>query len=117
MRLNAFAPTFLLALVFIASKAMLAWPYLKSRRGPSWLIGASAQDLVSALIFGGMAALALRLTARRPRLHRAAWICVILVATVAAIYAVANVGVVLTLGYPLNARMFSLVNRVGDLRS
>src|SRR5438045_1537043 len=108
MRPNAFAPTLLLALVFIASKAMLAWPYLKSRKDPSWLIGASAQDLLAALIFGGIAALALRFTARRPRLHRVAWACVILVATVAAIYSLANVGVVLTLGYPLNARMFSL---------
>jgi lipoteichoic acid synthase len=117
MRLNAFAPTFLLALVFIASKAMLAWPYLKSRKDPSWLIGASAQDLLAALVFGAMAALALRFTARRPRLHRAAWVWVILVAAAAAIYSVANIGVVRTLGYPLNARMFSLVNRVGDLRS
>src|SRR5207248_11660939 len=60
MRPNAFAPTVLLALVFIASKAMLAWPYLKSRKDPSWLIGASAQDLLVALIFGAVAALVLR---------------------------------------------------------
>src|SRR5437899_11707344 len=107
MRPNAFAPTVLLALVFIASKAMLAWRYLKSRKDPSWLIGASAQDLLAALIFGAVAALVLRFTARRPRLHRAAWAGVILVATLAAIYSVGNVGVVLTLGYPLNVRMFS----------
>src|SRR5439155_18889068 len=117
MRPNAFAPTLLLALAFIASKAALAWPYLKSRKDPSWLIGASAQDVVAALIFGAVAALALRFTARRPRLHRLAWVCVVLVATVAAVYSVANIGVVLTLGYPLNARRFSLVNRAGDLRS
>src|SRR5438045_780266 len=106
MRRSALLPTFLLILTFVGAKSVLAWPFIHSLADLPKLIGISAEDIAVAILVGAIASIALRLTAARPKLHRAVWGAFILIATLAAIYAVANVGVFHAIGYPLNARMF-----------
>jgi arylsulfatase A-like enzyme len=115
-RRSAFAPALLLALIFVACKAASVWP-LTPRPTPSDLLMICAEDLAAALAFGLVAAIALRLSARRPALHRLAWRSTLTIGVIAALYAVVNVGVYRHLRQPLNLRLLSLVGNPADLSS
>jgi len=117
MRRSAFLPTLLLVLIFLGAKFVLARPFLHQFSDLCKFIAISAEDVAIAILSGVTAALALRLTADRRRLHQSVWITFLTIATLSAVYAVANVGVFHAIGYSLNARMFSLVGRFSDFRS
>jgi arylsulfatase A-like enzyme len=116
-RRPVFLPTLLLAIIFVAAKGVLVWRQFEAGPYFSTLVAVSAEDILFALALGGLAAVALRVTANRPRWQRASWYTFLGLCGLAGVYAVANVGVMRTLGYPLNARMFALAGRVKDLRS
>jgi arylsulfatase A-like enzyme len=116
-RRHVFLPTLLLAIVCVAAKGVLVWRQFEVGPYFSTLVAVSAEDILFALALGGLAAVALRLTASRPRLQRVTWYGFLGLCALAGVYAMANVGVMRTLGYPLNARMFALAGRVKDLRS
>lgn len=114
---SAFIPALLLAIILIATKAVLSWRFVKQFSDLTKVLTVSAEDLIAVLIYGVAATLALRLTVNRPRLHRWAWRLTLAVGAIAALYAIVNIGVVRALGYPLNARMLGLIGRFDHLRS
>jgi phosphoglycerol transferase MdoB-like AlkP superfamily enzyme len=117
MHRPVFLPAVLLAVIFVAAKLTLAWPLVREGMRPARAVGASAEDVIVAVLLGVVAAVALRATARWPRVHRMVGWGAVAVAAVAAAYAVVNVGVFRALGYPLNAQMIALVGRFSDMRS
>jgi arylsulfatase A-like enzyme len=117
MRRSAFLPTVFLVLLFVAAKSLIAWRHLVSPAGLVNFIAVSAEDVAVALFLGVIAAALLFATQRRPRLHKTAWVTILVAGLIFSIYAMVNVGVIRTLGYPLNARMFALARGVKNLRS
>src|SRR3954464_13764700 len=117
MHRSVFVPTLLLALVFVAAKLALAWPYLHGVEDLWKWIGISGEDLATAIVLGAAASITLRLVSRRPTLQKVLWRTFLLIAAAFAIYAIVNVSVVRSLGVPLNVRMFALVGRFTDVRS
>lgn len=117
MHRSAFRPALVLGLLLVAAKTVLAWPYVHGVRNLDRVVGASAEDILAAAVFGLLATAALRSTARWPRAHRLTWWGVIALGAVAAAYAFVNVGIFQAVGHPLSARMLTLARRFGDLRS
>jgi arylsulfatase A-like enzyme len=117
MRRSAFLPTVLLVLLFVGAKSLIAWRHLVAAAGLVNFVAVSAEDVAVALLLGALAAAALSATAPRPRLHKATWVSILVVGALLGVYAMVNVGVIRTLGYPLNARMFALSRGVKNLRS
>ena len=115
MRRSVFIPTAALAIVCVAAKTVLVWKKLKNH--PLLFFTISAEDILAILIAGIFAAVLLRATSRRKKLHRTTAAGLVVLGTIAAIFAVANIAIVHTLGYPLNARMLALAGRFTDLRS
>src|SRR5689334_14019148 len=104
---TAFLPSVLLALAFVLCKLAIVWP-IDSARAAGELLLVTGEDVAVALLFGSVTAVALRTTAKRPRLHRLAWRGVLAVGVVGVLYAVINVAVYRQLQFPLNARMLTL---------
>src|SRR4051794_27115951 len=113
---KAFLPAALLAVVFVLCKVAIVWP-VDSLRAVGELFLATGEDIAVAMLFGVLAAAALRVTAKRPKMHRLAWRGVLGVGAVAVLYAVVSVAVYQHLCFPLNARILSLVKQVSHLRS
>jgi phosphoglycerol transferase MdoB-like AlkP superfamily enzyme len=117
MHRTAFLPTGLLVFIFVIAKSLIVRRHPISAVSLSNLVAVTAEDVAIALLMGALAATALFATARRPRLHRFAWFGIMALSALAGVYAMVNVGIFNTLGYPLNARMFALAGRITDLRS
>src|SRR2546423_5884487 len=120
MRRSAFVPALLLAGVFILAKAAIIWP-VNSLKQILNLLTVTGEDLVVATVFGLVAGAALWVTQRNPDkrtwIGRIAWGLVLALGAVAALYAVVNVGIYGYLQTPLNARMFTLIGRLDNIRS
>src|SRR5947207_13872194 len=120
MRRSAFVPALLLAGVFILAKVAIIWP-VNSLKQVLNLLTVTGEDLVAALLFGLVAGAALWVTQRnpekRPWLARLAWGFTLTLGAIAALYAVVNVGIYGYLQTPLNARMFTLIGRLDNIRS
>jgi arylsulfatase A-like enzyme len=115
MRRSIFLPTAVLGLVFIVAKAVLVWKKLPNH--PLLFFTISAEDVLTVCLAGLAASVLLAATSRWKRLHRVTGITAVILGSIAAIFAVANIAIVHTLGYPLNARMLALAGRFTDLRS
>src|SRR6266480_611939 len=119
MRRSAFVPALLLAGVFILTKVAIIWP-VNSLKQVLNLLTVTGEDLLVAMLFGAVAGAALWLTqpnSQRPWLGRAVWGIVLTLGALAAVYAVINVGIYGYLQTPLNARMFTLIGRLDNIRS
>jgi glucan phosphoethanolaminetransferase (alkaline phosphatase superfamily) len=116
MRRPVFLPAFLLALVLIGAKGILVWRHMRGMSA-KLLLTISGEDVIFAIALGIVAAVAMRATARRPRVQRITWYTFLATCALAGVYAMVNVGIFQALGYPLNARMFALAGRFKDLRS
>jgi glucan phosphoethanolaminetransferase (alkaline phosphatase superfamily) len=117
MHRSAFRPALVLGLLFVAAKTVLAWPHVHDVKSLDRVVGASAEDVLAAIVFGAVGTLILRATARWRVANRVTWWGVIVLGAVAAAYAFVNVGIFKAVGQPLSARMIALVGRFGDLRS
>jgi multisubunit Na+/H+ antiporter MnhB subunit len=116
MRRPVFLPALLLAVVLIGAKGTLVWRHMRGMSA-KLLLAISGEDVLFAIALGVIAALAMRATARRPRLQSITWYAFLTTCALAGVYAMVNVGIFQALGYPFNARMFSLAGRFKDLRS
>lgn len=114
---SAFWPALLLAIISVCTKLVLAWPIIMMTGDVRKLFAVSAADLLFAGGYGVTSWGLLRASRKNSRLRRVCWVAVISFGAIAGLYAVASVGIILTIGFPLNARMFSLVSRFADLRS
>lgn len=114
---SAFLPALLLAVICIAAKLVVAWPVITAERDVRKLFAVTATDVLFAGAYGIVAWGLLYVSRGKKRLGRICWVGVTSFGAVAGVYAVASVGVMTTLGFPLNARMFGLVSRFTDLRS
>lgn len=115
MRRSVFAPVIVLGIVLVAAKTVLVWKKLKNH--PLLFFTISAEDILAIILAGIFAAVLLRGTSRWKKLNRATAASLIVLGTIAAVFAVVNIAIVHTLGYPLNARMLALAGRFTDLRS
>jgi glucan phosphoethanolaminetransferase (alkaline phosphatase superfamily) len=113
-------PALLLAGVFILAKIAIIWP-VNSLKQVLNLLTVTGEDLVAAVLYGLLAGAALWATQRninkRTWLSRLTWGLTLTLGAIAALYAVVNVGIYGYLQTPLNARMFTLIGRLNNIRS
>src|SRR3954465_5306183 len=120
MRRSAFLPALLLAGVFIVAKVAVIWPIDSPAQILNLLI-VTGEDVLAAMLFGLVAGAALWMTQRNTEKRtwraRVTWGVIITAGAVAALYAIANVGVYRYLRTPINVRMFKLIGRLDNVRS
>lgn len=107
--------TVVLALVFVAAKAAYLWPSHDQPFVVARLVLNSAEDVAVAMGVGLATAVAMRLSAKRPRLQRGVWTSFVLLGVLAVVYALLNVGIYRALRQPLNVRMLGLMKQVGNM--
>jgi glucan phosphoethanolaminetransferase (alkaline phosphatase superfamily) len=105
-----------LAIVLVLAKIPIAIPYENFEGIPS-LIAITTEDIFWIVSLCGLFAYLNRKLANNERWQRRLLLGLELVAVVAAIYAVANVGVNAALKQPLNSRVLAMMKDVGNISS
>lgn len=118
MRRRAFYPAVLLAVVFVAAKLACVWPFDVRRADDLHkLLAFTIDDILVATVFGVVAALLLRATRGREKLNRVVWWAVLVCGTAAVVFSMINIGVYRSMRQPLNLRILTTIDRLGNVRS
>ena len=115
-RYSAFMPALALAAALVAAKIACVWP-LTSGADLVSVLAISAEDVLVAMVFGVVAAAGLWLVEGRAALQRFVWGGVLVCGSLAALYAMVNVGVYRSMGRPLDITTLSLAKDYMQLRS